>query len=100
MIKLTLNEIAEIVNGEVINGDGTKVTSANPVINSQQASSETFFVAFVGEKVDGHEFIGASCKSSTKEYISVNECTNNCADCRSVPPCSKFFSNVLEHIYI
>ena len=67
MINLTLNEIAKIVNGEVINGDGAKVTSAYPVINSKQASSETFFVAFVGDIVDGHEFINAAISSGVSE---------------------------------
>ncbi|TSA20852.1 MAG: UDP-N-acetylmuramoyl-tripeptide--D-alanyl-D-alanine ligase [Actinomycetales bacterium] len=75
MIELTLNEIAKIVNGEVINGDGTKVTSAYPVINSQQASSETFFVAFVGEKVDGHEFIGAAISNGAQFALVSKDCT-------------------------
>ena len=57
MIELTLNQIAQIVNGEVINADGGIKTSAFPVINSNQATDRTFFAAFMGEKVDGHDFI-------------------------------------------
>ena len=33
MIKLTLNQIAQIVGGEVLNTDGLQTTSAFPVIN-------------------------------------------------------------------
>ncbi len=75
MIKLTLNEIAKIVNGEVVNGDGAKVTSAYPVINSKQASSETFFAAFVGENVDGHEFIDAAISSGAQFALVSKDCT-------------------------
>lgn len=75
MIKLTLNEIAKIVDGEVINGDGAKTTSAYPVINSHQASSETFFVAFVGMKVDGHEFIEAAISNGAQFALVSKDCT-------------------------
>ena len=45
MIELTLKQIAEIVDGEVINSDGKQITSAIPVINSNKATNNTFFVA-------------------------------------------------------
>ena len=57
MINLTLNQIAQIVGGQVINADGALVTSAYPVINSNQATDKTFFAAFVGANVDGHDYV-------------------------------------------
>ena len=57
MISLTFAEIAEITSGKVLNADGSITTSAYPIINSKLASAETFFAAFVGENVDGHDFI-------------------------------------------
>ncbi len=60
MISMSLAEIAEITGGELLNIDGAKTTSAYPVINSKIADSQTFFAAFVGESVDGHDFIEAA----------------------------------------
>jgi len=74
MIKLTLNQIAEIVNGKVINADGTQTTSAIPVINSNQATSATFFVAFVGAKVDGHDFINEAIANGAKFALVSKDC--------------------------
>jgi UDP-N-acetylmuramoyl-tripeptide--D-alanyl-D-alanine ligase len=74
MIKLTLNQIAEIVNGKVINADGTQTTSAIPVINSNQATSATFFVAFVGAKVDGHDFINEAIANGAQFALVSKDC--------------------------
>jgi UDP-N-acetylmuramoyl-tripeptide--D-alanyl-D-alanine ligase len=57
MIAMTMAEIAEITGGELQNIDGAVITAAYPIINSQDAEANTFFAAFVGEKVDGHNFI-------------------------------------------
>jgi UDP-N-acetylmuramoyl-tripeptide--D-alanyl-D-alanine ligase len=73
MIELTLSQIAEIVGGEVINSDGAKTTSAFPVINSSQATSNTFFAAFVGANVDGHDYIeDAMAKGAQFALVSKN----------------------------
>jgi UDP-N-acetylmuramoyl-tripeptide--D-alanyl-D-alanine ligase len=73
MIELTLNQIAEIVDGEVINSDGKQTTSAIPVINSNKATNNTFFVAFVGSNVDGHDYIeDAISKGAQFALVSKN----------------------------
>ena len=73
MIELTLNQIADIVGGEVINADGQHITSAYPVINSSQATSNTFFAAFVGTNVDGHDYIkDAMAKGAQFALVSKN----------------------------
>ena len=74
MINLTLNEIAEIVNGEVINIEGSVRTSAYPVINSGQAIAGTFFAAFIGENVDGHDFIEAAIKNGAEFALVSKDC--------------------------
>ena len=75
MIKLTLNQIAQIVGGEVRNTDGLQTTSAFPVINSNQATSKTFFAAFVGANVDGHEYIADAISNGAQFALVSKDCT-------------------------
>ena len=74
MIELTLNQIAEIVDGEVINSDGKQITSAIPVINSNKATNNTFFVAFVGSNVDGHEYIEDAISKGAQFVLVSKDC--------------------------
>ena len=76
MIKLTLNQIAQIVGGEVLNTDGSQTTSAFPVINSSQATSKTFFAAFVGANVDGHDYIQEAITNGAQFALVSKDCTS------------------------
>jgi len=60
MIEMTTAQIAEIINGTLLNLTGSEVTNQYPVIDSRLVSNETFFVAFQGEQVDGHDFVPAA----------------------------------------
>ena len=75
MINLTLNQIAQIVGGEVLNADGSLTTSAIPVINSNQATSNTFFVAFVGANVDGHDFVKEAMANGAQFALVSKDCS-------------------------
>ena len=55
MISLKASEIAKIVGGDLI-GDDVTVTAA-PVFNSGHATEGSIFLALVGEKTDGHNFV-------------------------------------------
>ena len=74
MIELTLKQIAEIVDGEVINSDGKQITSAIPVINSNKATNNTFFVAFVGSNVDGHDYIEDAISKGAQFALVSKDC--------------------------
>ena len=74
MIELTLNQIAVIVDGEVINSDGKQTTSAIPVINSNKATNNTFFVAFVGSNVDGHDYIEDAISKGAQFALVSKDC--------------------------
>lgn len=76
MIKLTLNQIAQIVGGEVLNTDGLQTTSAFPVINSSQATSKTFFAAFVGANVDGHDYVQEAITNGAQFALVSKDCTS------------------------
>ncbi|GAB1646017.1 UDP-N-acetylmuramoyl-tripeptide--D-alanyl-D-alanine ligase [Krasilnikovia sp. MM14-A1259] len=59
MITMTLGEIAEVTGGQVVGAEpGAQVTG--PVeFDSRKITAGGLFVAFAGEKVDGHEFAPA-----------------------------------------
>lgn len=55
MIAMTLAQIADIVGGEVV-GQADPVTVTGPVVlDGREAGPGSLFVAFVGERADGHE---------------------------------------------
>src|SRR5205807_199407 len=57
MISLSLGEIAVIAGGMVA-GDGTVPVTAPPVLDGRRAEPGGLFVAFAGERVDGHDYAG------------------------------------------
>ncbi|MFT4286440.1 UDP-N-acetylmuramoyl-tripeptide--D-alanyl-D-alanine ligase [Nocardioides sp.] len=55
MIPLSLAEIAGIVDGRVV-GDAAVTVTAPAVLDGRRAAPGGLFVAFVGERVDGHDY--------------------------------------------
>ena len=71
MIKLTAKEFAEIVDGQLIDLAEDKVLNQIPIVNTDYAAPGTFFVAFIGEKVDGHDFVATALnKGSSFALVS------------------------------
>ena len=66
MIKTTASELAKILSGKLENLSADTVIDQYPVINSANAKSGTFFVAFEGASVDGHSFAEDAIKSGAK----------------------------------
>ena len=66
MIKTTAAEMAKILSGKLENLSADTVIDQYPVINSANAKSGTFFVAFEGASVDGHSFAEDAIKSGAK----------------------------------
>jgi len=56
MIPMSVGEIASVVGGTVV-GESETVVSAPAVMVSAQAQPGGLFVAFAGERVDGHDFV-------------------------------------------
>ncbi|MGY1752684.1 UDP-N-acetylmuramoyl-tripeptide--D-alanyl-D-alanine ligase [Blastococcus sp. SYSU D01042] len=60
MIRLTLAEVAELTGGTLAGGDpGSAVTGA-VTLDSRTVAAGDLFVAVAGERVDGHDFLGAA----------------------------------------
>lgn len=55
MIPLSLVEIASVVGGEVVPADAAVTVTGPVVIDGREAGPGSLFVAFVGERSDGHE---------------------------------------------
>jgi UDP-N-acetylmuramoyl-tripeptide--D-alanyl-D-alanine ligase len=55
MITLLASQIAAIVGGSLV-GEDVEITAA-PVLNSSAATQGSIFLAFSGEKLDGHDFV-------------------------------------------
>jgi UDP-N-acetylmuramoyl-tripeptide--D-alanyl-D-alanine ligase len=55
MITLLASQIAAIVGGSLA-GEDVEITAA-PVLNSSAATQGSIFLAFSGEKLDGHDFV-------------------------------------------
>jgi UDP-N-acetylmuramoyl-tripeptide--D-alanyl-D-alanine ligase len=66
MIKISAGELAKILSGKLENLPPGTELDQYPVIDSRKAKAGTFFVAFKGEQVDGHEFVAQAIKSGAK----------------------------------
>ena len=66
MIKLSAQDFASVVSGSLHDISPSQILDQDPVINSKDASAKNFFVAFKGEKFDGHDFISEALNSGAK----------------------------------
>ncbi|MDT0306954.1 UDP-N-acetylmuramoyl-tripeptide--D-alanyl-D-alanine ligase [Streptomyces sp. DSM 44917] len=62
MIPLSLGEIAAVVGGSVA-GDRTVRVTAPAVLDGRQAEPGGLFVAFAGERVDGHDYAAQAARA-------------------------------------
>ena len=66
MIKISAAEFAKVVSGKLHLMSDEMMINEIPVINSNKAVKGTFFVAFKGDHVDGHDFVDSAIKSGAK----------------------------------
>jgi UDP-N-acetylmuramoyl-tripeptide--D-alanyl-D-alanine ligase len=66
LINITATSFAQIVSGTLKNLPGETIIDQIPVINSNNAKKGTFFVAFNGKNIDGHEFVLNAIDSGAK----------------------------------
>jgi UDP-N-acetylmuramoyl-tripeptide--D-alanyl-D-alanine ligase len=59
VIELTLREVADAVGGE-LTGDPAAVVTGAVTVDSRTVARGDLFVALPGERVDGHDFLGAA----------------------------------------
>ena len=66
MIKISAAEFAKVVSGKLHLLSEETILNEVPVINSKKAVKGTFFAAFKGEHVDGHDFVNSAIASGSK----------------------------------
>jgi UDP-N-acetylmuramoyl-tripeptide--D-alanyl-D-alanine ligase len=66
MITISAAEFAKVVSGKLHLISDEMMINEIPVINSNKAVNGTFFVAFKGDHVDGHDFADSAIKSGAK----------------------------------
>ncbi|UOY02912.1 UDP-N-acetylmuramoyl-tripeptide--D-alanyl-D-alanine ligase [Blastococcus sp. PRF04-17] len=69
MIALTLGEIAELVDG-ALTGPADAAVTGKVTLDSRSAEQGDLFVAFRGERVDGHDFLGAAAAAGAVAALS------------------------------
>lgn len=73
MIAMTLEELAEVTGGRVVNATGP-VTVTGPVeYDSRKIAPGGLFVAFEGEKVDGHDYAATAMKAGAAAVLSTRD---------------------------
>jgi UDP-N-acetylmuramoyl-tripeptide--D-alanyl-D-alanine ligase len=69
MIVLTLAEVAEFTGGE-LSGSGDLTVTGAVTLDSRTVAAGDLFVAVVGERVDGHDFLGAAAAAGAVAALS------------------------------
>ena len=68
MYDLTLGQICDIVGGKLIGDPAVKVSGIS--IDSRSCTSGDLFAAIVGERVDGHDYIGQAVSSGASALLT------------------------------
>jgi UDP-N-acetylmuramoyl-tripeptide--D-alanyl-D-alanine ligase len=70
---MTLDEIAAITNGRLVNADPAAVVTGPVEYDSRNVVPGGLFVAFEGEKVDGHDFAAAAVAAGAAGVLGTRD---------------------------
>jgi UDP-N-acetylmuramoyl-tripeptide--D-alanyl-D-alanine ligase len=70
---MTLDEIAAVTNGRLVNADPAAVVTGPVEYDSRNVVPGGLFVAFEGEKVDGHEFAGVAVAAGAAGVLGTRD---------------------------
>jgi len=73
VIRLTLAEIARITGGRVVHAEPDLEVTGGVEYDSRKIGPGGLFVAFEGEKVDGHEYAGIAIAAGAAAVLSTRE---------------------------
>ncbi|WP_405099010.1 UDP-N-acetylmuramoyl-tripeptide--D-alanyl-D-alanine ligase [Micromonospora sp. NBC_01412] len=73
MIPLTLAEVAGAVDGRLFAADPAARVTGPVEFDSRKVSAGTLFVAFPGEKVDGHDYAAAAVEAGAVAVLGTRE---------------------------
>jgi UDP-N-acetylmuramoyl-tripeptide--D-alanyl-D-alanine ligase len=73
MIRMTLDEIAAVTGGRLVNADPAAVVTGPVEYDSRLVRPGGLFVAFEGEKVDGHDYAGAAMAAGATGVLGTKD---------------------------
>ncbi|MEV0394345.1 UDP-N-acetylmuramoyl-tripeptide--D-alanyl-D-alanine ligase [Polymorphospora rubra] len=73
MIPLTLAELAAAVDGRLVGADGTATVTGTAEYDSRKIGPGGLFVAFVGAKVDGHDYAARAVEAGAVAVLGTRE---------------------------
>ncbi|MEU7902394.1 UDP-N-acetylmuramoyl-tripeptide--D-alanyl-D-alanine ligase [Actinoplanes sp. NPDC049118] len=73
MIRMTLDEIAAITGGRLVNADPAATVTGPVEYDTRALLPGGLFVAFAGEKVDGHDFAGAAVEAGAVGVLGTRD---------------------------
>jgi UDP-N-acetylmuramoyl-tripeptide--D-alanyl-D-alanine ligase len=73
MIRMTLDEIAAVTGGRLVHADPAAVVTGPVEFDSRKVGPGGLFVAFEGEKVDGHDFAAAVVAAGAGGVLSTRD---------------------------
>ena len=68
MYDLTLGQISDIVGGKLIGDPAIKVSGIS--IDSRSCAAGDLFAAIVGERVDGHDYVGQAVSNGASALLT------------------------------
>ncbi|MFF0314516.1 UDP-N-acetylmuramoyl-tripeptide--D-alanyl-D-alanine ligase [Micromonospora sp. NPDC005252] len=73
MIALTLAEVAAAVDGRLVHADPAATVSGSVEFDSRKVGPGSLFVAFPGEKVDGHDYAATALAAGAVAVLGTRE---------------------------
>ncbi|GAA2355922.1 UDP-N-acetylmuramoyl-tripeptide--D-alanyl-D-alanine ligase [Saccharopolyspora halophila] len=92
MIRLSLADIAQAVDGRLHRAEGSEIVSAGVEFDSRKVENGGLFVAVPGERVDGHEFAAGAVADGATGVLAAREVD---APAVLVPPVTAEHSNAM-----
>ncbi len=73
MIRMTLAEIAAITGGRLVNAGPEEAVTGPVEYDTRRLTPGGLFVAFAGEKADGHDFVAGAVAAGAAGYLGTRE---------------------------
>jgi UDP-N-acetylmuramoyl-tripeptide--D-alanyl-D-alanine ligase len=70
VIEVTLEEIAEVTGGQIVDGAPNTAVTGAVVVDSREVTPGALFVAVPGERVDGHDFAAAAVEAGAAAVLA------------------------------
>lgn len=78
MIPITLNQLAQVTQGRIINATNHDLILLNVSTDSRKIEASSLFIALKGERFDAHEFAGQVVEAGATALLVDHQLDVNC----------------------